>query len=399
MRTVSYSSTSSSGGAGAGGLRPWIIIMLLSIVATIFLHSWLPSSAISLRPNFVKNGWDALNVVLVVFAVVCGFLKPSVSTSHVHGDWLDSSYRDAGMEWGPKRSKNLYTDLTQDRNSAAGDGRTFSGDVSLHGDSASEKVAAGEDEGSVSTSPPPPRRSNRMLPKEDRLLAPSTLPQGRNPRRLLDKEMGEKSTFKCHQESEMSPSRPPPLPQPPSHREEQSRAHKRRSGGAKDIAASLGQFYQKKKRSSSKGEMSNDSYISFPQASHRRRRRRLQRESLLCPGAGTSPPPRPSRNPSSGASVPPEAKESLHRSGSFFFSLPPQPPAQPPPPPPPPPPPAEKVAPRRKGQCPPFCPSPDVNSKAEAFIANLRAGWQLEKLNSVEEKQRRRRQPQPSSSS
>ncbi|KAK8547259.1 hypothetical protein V6N13_097975 [Hibiscus sabdariffa] len=34
-----------------------------------------------------------------------------------------------------------------------------------------------------------------------------------------------------------------------------------------------------------------------------------------------------------------------------------------------------------------YCPSPDVNAKAETFIARLRDGWKLEKINSIKEKQ------------
>ncbi|GMI88547.1 hypothetical protein like AT5G57070 [Hibiscus trionum] len=37
---------------------------------------------------------------------------------------------------------------------------------------------------------------------------------------------------------------------------------------------------------------------------------------------------------------------------------------------------------------PVVCPSPDVNAKAETFIARLRDGWKLEKINSMKEKQR-----------
>ncbi|XWS70049.1 hypothetical protein CRYUN_Cryun03dG0015800 [Craigia yunnanensis] len=37
---------------------------------------------------------------------------------------------------------------------------------------------------------------------------------------------------------------------------------------------------------------------------------------------------------------------------------------------------------------PVFCPSPDVNAKAETFIARHRDGWKLEKMNSVKEKPR-----------
>ncbi|KAL4303354.1 hypothetical protein GQ457_10G017240 [Hibiscus cannabinus] len=37
---------------------------------------------------------------------------------------------------------------------------------------------------------------------------------------------------------------------------------------------------------------------------------------------------------------------------------------------------------------PVVCPSPDVNAKAETFIARLRDGWKLEKMNSMKQKQR-----------
>ncbi|XWS17451.1 hypothetical protein CRYUN_Cryun33cG0069000 [Craigia yunnanensis] len=40
------------------------------------------------------------------------------------------------------------------------------------------------------------------------------------------------------------------------------------------------------------------------------------------------------------------------------------------------------------GGVPVFCPSPDVNAKAETFIARLKDGWKLEKINSMKEKQR-----------
>lgn len=35
-----------------------------------------------------------------------------------------------------------------------------------------------------------------------------------------------------------------------------------------------------------------------------------------------------------------------------------------------------------------FCPSPDVNVKADTFIARLRDGWRLEKINSLREKEK-----------
>ncbi|KAF3439643.1 hypothetical protein FNV43_RR17921 [Rhamnella rubrinervis] len=49
------------------------------------------------------------------------------------------------------------------------------------------------------------------------------------------------------------------------------------------------------------------------------------------------------------------------------------------------------------GVGPVFCPSPDVNTKADTFIARLRDGWKLEKMNSLKEKQRVGHGPGPDS--
>ncbi|KAJ0029809.1 hypothetical protein Pint_13447 [Pistacia integerrima] len=43
-----------------------------------------------------------------------------------------------------------------------------------------------------------------------------------------------------------------------------------------------------------------------------------------------------------------------------------------------------------------FCPSPDVNIKADTFIARLRDGWRLEKMNSLREKRKMGSGPGPS---
>ena len=40
------------------------------------------------------------------------------------------------------------------------------------------------------------------------------------------------------------------------------------------------------------------------------------------------------------------------------------------------------------GGVPVFCPSPDVDAKAETFIARLKDGWKLEKINSMKEKKK-----------
>lgn len=76
-----------------------------------------------------------------------------------------------------------------------------------------------------------------------------------------------------------------------------------------------------------------------------------------------------------------------------YYSIP-----MPPPPPPPPPPPSNEseessnVKENGKEGEEHFCPSPDVNNKAEMFIAQFRAGLKLEKLNSIKLKEQQQQQ-------
>lgn len=77
--------------------------------------------------------------------------------------------------------------------------------------------------------------------------------------------------------------------------------------------------------------------------------------------------------------------KSTHYYSVPYYSVPLPPPPPPPPLPPPSPPPPSPPPLHHQQQM--FCPSPDVNNKAEMFIARFRAGLKLEKLNSIREKQ------------
>ncbi|KAK1576478.1 hypothetical protein Q3G72_014236 [Acer saccharum] len=56
----------------------FLLILLLSL-ALIFMFIIIPSfisfTSQALKPHSVKKGWDSLNLVLVLFAVICGFLS------------------------------------------------------------------------------------------------------------------------------------------------------------------------------------------------------------------------------------------------------------------------------------------------------------------------------------
>ncbi|XP_074572256.1 uncharacterized protein LOC141828697 [Curcuma longa] len=82
---------SSSSAAVAVGLRPWVTVLLFSLLILLFL----PSSFRGFRLFAIRNGWDTLNVLLVLFAILCGVLSRRRGTDDgdrlprpaEHGDW------------------------------------------------------------------------------------------------------------------------------------------------------------------------------------------------------------------------------------------------------------------------------------------------------------------------
>ncbi|KAG6505248.1 serine/arginine repetitive matrix protein 1-like [Zingiber officinale] len=98
----SSSSSSAAATAAPVGFRPWALILLFSLLILLVL----PSSFRGFRPFAIRNGWDTLNILLVLFAILCGVLSRRHGTDDGdrlprqvdHGDWrrAHSSYPHLG---------------------------------------------------------------------------------------------------------------------------------------------------------------------------------------------------------------------------------------------------------------------------------------------------------------
>ncbi|URD77053.1 hypothetical protein MUK42_36914 [Musa troglodytarum] len=229
------------------------------------------------------------------------------------------------------------------------------------------------------------------------------------------------------------PQTPPPAPPPPPllvrslpPEEEMISHNKRSTAGATDIETTIALSYQRKKRGSKTKRSPDDTTLQY--------------EAVV--SSAPPPPPPPPPLPSAFFNQLFSRKKLGGKNGrihSVSAASPPPPPPpplppaltqhhrkqvlHPPPPPPPAPPPLLLSSSRRpeksslsKDPSPPssplrgetvwfqereardgvavFCPSPDVNNKADLFIARFHANWKLEKQNNIREKERRRRRNQ-----
>lgn len=241
------------------------------------------------------------------------------------------------------------------------------------------------------------------------------------------------------------PPPPPPPPTPPrtlrSEKKSGRSERKRSGGGAKDIASAFAHLYNqtKKKKQKNKSNYDNAPHSSsapppssssvppppppppppaavFIQNLFKMSNKRKKSHSISAPSQPPPPPPPPPRPKRNQQRLPPPP--SPPRIGS-------EPPLIPIPPPPPPPPfRLQKLKFAVRGDyvrvssdisesseteftevsipgavggngdgsslqsltMPPFCPSPDVNTEADTFIARFREGLRLEKMNSIKEK-------------
>ncbi|KAL9688887.1 hypothetical protein QQ045_033313 [Rhodiola kirilowii] len=87
------------------------------------------------RPNSVKRSWDSLNLVLILFAIICAFLgrtnnnnenlnsasgrfrSPSPSPSYSNKEQRSREYSDRSYSSSRMRSRSSYPDLTIYENS------------------------------------------------------------------------------------------------------------------------------------------------------------------------------------------------------------------------------------------------------------------------------------------
>lgn len=119
--------------AAVAGIRLWVLLLLLfSVLVLLFLPPRsLSSSFRGSRIVVVRNGWDTLNLLLVLFAILCGLLgrrsggddDAEKSLQEAHDNWPrfagpppEASYShpvDAAPTVGIRvmRSSNSYADL------------------------------------------------------------------------------------------------------------------------------------------------------------------------------------------------------------------------------------------------------------------------------------------------
>ncbi|KAF2302719.1 hypothetical protein GH714_001428 [Hevea brasiliensis] len=391
-----------------------LLILLLSIFAFLLCFFFLAipsffsfsSTHTKLRPNTVKKSWDSLNVFLVLFAIICGIFArrndeesaPNRNVLHgvhdnkedrhpVSNHWFDqlaAATPAAGMRR-LKRSSSSYPDLRQESFWEYGDDRSrFFDDfeISKYRSSASSEynniyhgrqrsVFEESNVKEIPVDPPPPpgesnhkqRRTCKTVPRKEKATRPE--------RKYWSKKTNATTELKMALISFYHQSK---------------RKKKQKSKSLYDDTL----HYQPE----------SPSFVTPPQAPSRRRN-----------STTTGRPPLPTRANNN------SYEENVNSQG--------QSPLIPMPPPPPPPPfrvpgfkftvkgDYVKIRSAHSSRCSSpeleeqdkqstetvnmmeggdgsggsvFCPSPDVNAKADTFIARLRGEWRLEKINSMKEK-------------
>ncbi|GFZ04287.1 hydroxyproline-rich glycoprotein family protein [Actinidia rufa] len=481
-------------------LSSGLLLFLLCGVAFLFMFFVIPS-ILSLttqifRPISVKKSWDSLNLVLVLFALVFGFLsrnrnydsrfdedhrnvaeiKANPSTPH---QWYEGSDRTAYSGLGGlRRNSSSYPDLREVSPWVNADDRwRFSDDTQLDDRRSSDsdhlrhrrswkrvQEEEGEEESDriktvhvdtlvtrtkhVSYSPP--------LPPSSPLPPPRATALHRKPKRTYESVAQVKGSEPTKTIMLPAVTTPPPPPPPVDWEKKSGKSDGKRSGGnaTKEFLTSL--YHQKKKKKKQRQKsVENFETLIQPQA-----------PISFLPSPSPPPPPPPPPPP-----LFPNLFSSKKGKSKKILTVPPPPPPPPPPvttaraskttaqiapmasrepplpvkirsfstveeensnsggespriPIPPPPPPPFKMPCWRfvvkgdyvkvgsmnssrsgspdhsdcdesptsavdsgKAMAPLFCPSPDVNSKAEMFIAKFRAGLKLQKMNSIKQKE------------
>ncbi|GFS43436.1 hydroxyproline-rich glycoprotein family protein [Actinidia rufa] len=300
----------------------------------------LPSSALaavlhsrSSTPCSVKKSWDSLNVLLVIFAILCGVFarknddaSAATDESSTNASFVEKSQPSGSRQWyeysdrrvddnSPvtsggrlRRSSSSYPDLRQVPEWETGDSQfRFFDDLGVNMYRSSPGVRVRQSRQphpskSPAPPPPPPPPPVNLKPKQSF----RTVPRGKH---------GE---FEFKQ-SRSPPTPPPPPPPPPAklHRSEDkklSRSDRKNSGSAKEIASAIANsLYSQRKRK------------------RKQRTRNIYEDSNHSPPTSHSVPPPP-------PPPPPSVFHNLFRKGTKtkrVHSI--SAPAPPPPPPPPPP--------------------------------------------------------------
>lgn len=101
-------------------LNSGVLLVVLLLIAFIFVFVIIPSflsfTSQIFRPHSIKKGWDSLNLVLVLFAIVCGFLSRNTNnnsndSTRYYGDYQNPSNVQKSYPSTPRRW-NEYQDRT-----------------------------------------------------------------------------------------------------------------------------------------------------------------------------------------------------------------------------------------------------------------------------------------------
>lgn len=485
------------------------LVVILSISAIAFLAILTPSllsfTNHVFRPTSIKKGWDSLNLLLVVFAVVCGLLgrkdgmdegqgpkdtTPRLVRSEQSYNWYPYGVHQGNNVVQLRRNFSSYPDLRQDISwendtrpryfddsyvgncnsprlvTSAESFRSQKVDVDQENDSDVKNLEVGalgkhssEDSApppveSIPPSPPaappvsllPPVPDLSIGAKNSKQEYQSVRRRGRRTKRLAAKEDQSPPPVRMR-----TPSPPPQLPevgQQDSEEESARSTPKKRGGMTKEIISSIYHQSKRKKNQKRRSHENLEDFVHPPNPN----------PSFPPPSPPPPPPPPPpsifhnifsskkgksGKESSSGPPPPLRRRSSASHSIANFTKtktrFTPKPttnrtnfhlidqiagdgsesPLIPIPPPPPPPPfkfrswkfavegdyvkiasspksgggdsemeDSDASTPMATGNTqPPFsCPSPDVNHKADDFIAMFRAKLKLEKMNSIKQK-------------
>ncbi|XP_057468198.1 formin-like protein 20 [Actinidia eriantha] len=342
-------------------LDPVLLIILLPVLALLIIFFLVPSfvshTSHLLRPNSVKKSWDSLNVLLVIFAILCGVFARKNDDASVADDenstnasFVDKSQPSGSRQWyeysdrrvddnSPvtsggrlRRSSSSYPDLRQVPEWQTGDSqfRSFddfgvnmyrSSPASAYGRHRAWRSEVGRDDSEIKviTVDTFEVRQSRQPPPSKSPAPPPPPPVNSKPKQSFRTvPRGKHGEFEFEQ-SRSSPTQPPPPPPAMLHRSEDkklSRSDRKNSGSAKEIASAIANsLYSQRKRK------------------RKQRTRSIYEDSNHSPPTSHSVPPPPPPPP-----PPPSVFHNLFRKGTKtkrVHSI--SAPAPPPPPPPPPP--------------------------------------------------------------
>jgi len=365
-----------------------------------------------LRPNTVKKSWDSVNIFLVLFAILCGFFarknddglppdetanassasnktnegEEEQSTSQQWFRYSETKIFDTPHVWAPatgvtrlKRSSSSYPDLRQESLWETGDDRfqsRFFDDFEIdkyrsprprNEPEEPEIKVIPVDTFTLRSSPSQPLPPKSPPPPPP---PPNPPPAVQHKRKRTYRTIRRKDDDDDTESTETrSPPPPPPIP-PPSParvRSEQKyvKSERRKINFKKEIAMAWDSLYNQRKRKKKQVKTKNvlDEPVQSPAEQVRHTRPpppfKMPEMRFVMPGGFVRV-----RSAQSSRCRSPELEDADANTESL-----------------------DGTVNAMDGVGSVFCPSPDVNVKADSFIARLHDDWRLEKMNSWREKE------------